>query len=93
MTVEQQMTAADEFATLWRILLAAFPVPEHQQFLLWAGIYTGELVSRAINRAAAKVRKMRDSGTPMDADAAIRYATSVMKNELLGQKAFGRRDS
>jgi hypothetical protein len=87
MTVRQQMTAADEFVELWKLLLPDCEVPEKQQFLLWTGTYSEELVSRGINRAAAKVRKMRSTDTPMSAGDAVRYAASVMKNELLERRA------
>ena len=83
MTVQQQMTTAEQFTELWKALLPDCAMPTRQQFLIWAGTYSDDLVSRGINRAAAKVRKMRDT-SPMSTDDAIRYATSVMKNEFLG---------
>jgi len=90
MTVEEQMKAAEQFAELWKALMPDFAVPERQQFLLWVGTYSEELVSRGINRAGCKRRKMRDTSTPMTVDEAIRYAASVMKNETLGRKVFAR---
>jgi len=56
MTVQEQMVAADQFAELWKGLMPDFGVPERQQFLLWTGTYSSELVSRGLNRAAAKCR-------------------------------------
>ena len=84
MTVQQQMTAAGSFSELWKALLPDHEVPAAPQFLLWAGIYSDDLVSRGITRAAAKSRRMREAGSPMTAADAVRYAASVMKNELLG---------
>lgn len=87
MTIQQQMSAADEFTELWKALMPEPEIPDRQQFLLWSGTYNSELVSRGINRAAAKARKMKNTETPMSAGDTIRYASSVMKNELLGRKA------
>lgn len=89
MTVVQQMTAADQFAELWKQLMPDYEVPPRQQFLVWAGTYSDELVSRGITRAAGKSRKMRDTATPMSADDCVRYAASVMRNELLGIRRHG----
>jgi hypothetical protein len=84
MTAQKQIEAASSFAQLWQELLPNQELPTRQQFLMWAGIYTDEQISRGITRAAAKSRRMDASGTPMSADDCARYATSVMKNELLG---------
>ena len=90
MTAQQQLTAAQQYIQLWKALLPESAVPEHQQFLLWAGTYPDALVSRGITRAAAKTRRMRYSETPLNLEAAVRYATSVMKNETLGVRRHGR---
>jgi hypothetical protein len=87
MTVQQQITSAVQFAEFWKLLMPEVAMPERQQFLMWAGTYNEELVSRGITRAAAKFRKMKGTDTPMSADDAIRYASSVMKNESLGRRA------
>ena len=84
MTVQQQMTTAQQFAELWRVLMPDLEPPDLQQFLLWVGTHSNELVSRGINRAGAKARKLRGTAGAMSAHDAVRYAASVMKNELLG---------
>jgi len=84
MTVIQQITAAHEYAELWRALMPSSELPGMDQFLLWTGRYSGDLVSRGINRAAGKVRKLSDTDKPMTSEDAARYASSVMRNELLG---------
>jgi hypothetical protein len=84
MTVTQQIEAAEQYSMLWRALMPESEAPGTDQFLLWAGQHPDAIASRGINRAAAKVRKMRDTPTPMTLDDAIRYAASVMKNESLG---------
>jgi hypothetical protein len=89
MRVQEQMTMASSFAELWKALLPQYKVPAAQQFLLWAGTYPEELVSRGISRAAAKSQRMQESGKSMAAEEAIRYAASVMKNELLGIRRHG----
>lgn len=89
MTVQQQMTAATSFTELWKAIMPDLEAPNRQQFLLWAGMYSEELVSRGISRAAAKSRRMSQSGATMTVDEAIRYASSVMKNELLGIRRHG----
>ena len=90
MTVQEQMQTAEQFAELRKALMPDFAVPDRQQFLLWTGTYNEDLVSRGINRAACKRRKMRDTGTPMTVDEAIKYASSVMRNETLGRRVFVR---
>jgi hypothetical protein len=86
MTVQHQFIVAEQFVELWKAVMPQLEPPDLQQFLLWAGTYTDELVSRGINRAGAKARKLRDTTTPMTAFDATRYAASVMKNETLGRK-------
>jgi hypothetical protein len=88
MTVTQQLTAANEYAQLWQALMPDLPAPESDQLTLWAGRYDINLVSQGINRASRKYRKLRESTTPMSAEAVARYASSVMKNELLGIRQF-----
>lgn len=90
MTITEQIAVADECLQLWQILMD-IGLPERQQFLMWSGNYPAELVTRGINRAAAKARKMRDVGQPMSTDDAVRYASSVMKNERLGIRKHDRR--
>lgn len=84
MTVQQQKETATEFVELWTALLPDLEPPDTNQFLLWVGSYSDELVSKGITRAACKARKLRGSETPMTAFDATRYAASVMKNEFLG---------
>jgi hypothetical protein len=84
MTVLQQMTSAEQFTELWRVLMPDLEPPDLQQFLLWVGTHSDELVSRGINRAGAKARKLRGTVGAMSGHDAVRYAASVMKNESLG---------
>jgi hypothetical protein len=88
MTVTEQLTAANEYGQLWRALMPDLDAPGSSQLVLWAGSYSADLVSQAINRASRKYRKLRESTTPMSAEAVARYASSVMKNELLGIRQF-----
>lgn len=90
MTVQHQFIVAEQFVELWRAVMPHLEPPELQQFLLWAGTYSDELVSRGINRAGAKARKLLGTTTPMTAFDATRYAASVMRNELLGVRRHGR---
>ena len=91
--VQQQMTSADQFGGFWKLLMPDSAVPGRQQFLIWAGTYSEELVTRGINRAAAKFRKMKCTETPMSLEDAVRYASSVMKNELLERRAHSNKNS
>jgi hypothetical protein len=86
MTVQQQMITAEQYEQLWKALMPDVEAPDRQQFLLWVGTYTDDLVSRGINRAGVKARKLRGTANAMTTLDAIRYAASVMKNELLGIK-------
>lgn len=87
MTVANQMEAAHQYAQLWAALMPDFELPATDQFTLWAGQYPDEIVSRGINRAAGKRRKLRDT-RPMTLIEAVRYASSVMRNEALGVRKF-----
>ena len=78
------MTKAEQFEQLWQMLMPDIAAPDRQQFLLWAGTYSDDQVSRGINRAGIKVRKLRGTPGAMTANEAARYATSVMRNEALG---------
>lgn len=86
MTIAEQLSAAEQYRTLWKALMPDIATPSHDQFLLWAGSYTEELVSRGVNRAARKGRKLRDT-KPMTTLEAVMYASSVMKNESIGARA------
>ena len=87
MTVVQQLEAAAQFEKLWAALMPELNPPGSDQFAIWTGNYPHELVSRGINRAAGKFRKMRQSEIPLTREAATRYASSVMRNEALGIRA------
>lgn len=86
MTVTEQMSAANQYVALWSGLMPDCELPDTSQFIFWAGRYSDDIVSRGINRAAGKRRKMRDTDRPMTLVDAITYASSVMKNESLGIK-------
>jgi len=88
MTVIEQLKSANEYAQLWRALMPNLPAPNSDQLVLWAGSYSANLVSQGINRASRKYRRLRDTDTPMSAVDVARYASSVMKNELLGIRQF-----
>jgi len=88
MTVTQQLSAAKEYAQLWSVLMPYLDAPPESQFAMWAGLHTSELVVLGLNRAARKSRRMLDAGLPMATEDAAKYASSVMKNELLGHHKF-----
>jgi hypothetical protein len=89
MTVAEQMDAANQYASLWKLLMPAFESPGIDQFIFWAGRYSDALVSRGINRAAGKFRKLRNTPESMSLEDAIKYASSVMRNESLGIRRHG----
>jgi hypothetical protein len=82
--VQNQMVMAEQYEQLWKALMPEVSSPDRQQFLLWVGTYSEELVSRGINRTGSKARKLRSTENAMTANEAERYAASVMRNELLG---------
>jgi len=84
MTVIEQMAKAEEYAALWATLMPNFGVPGTDQFALWCGQYPEAVIVRGVNRAAAKRRKKFDTTEPMSVRDAVRYAASVMRNEVLG---------
>lgn len=88
MTIQEQMTAAAEFAELWQALMPGTPPPRKEQFVLWAGNYTVTQVTRGINGAARKLRAMRNISQPMASDDVARYASSIMRNESMGVRQF-----
>jgi hypothetical protein len=88
MNVKRQLALATSFGGLWHQLMPEFAAPDRDQLLLWAGTYTEQDVVHGINRAARKSRKLRDTDSPMTLTDAIRYASSVMKNEKCGFRRF-----
>lgn len=88
MTVKEQLSAAREYAELWTALIPDLAAPPTDTFVRWAGAYAPDLVSLGINRAGRKYRKLKDTVTPMTAEDAEKYASSVMKNESLGLHRF-----
>ena len=90
MNVETQMRLAQEYAELWRALFTELGSPDSTQFVFWAGTHVEARVVHGFNRAAKKVRKLRDSDRPMTLDDAVRYASGVMKNEKCGFRDFSR---
>jgi hypothetical protein len=91
MTVSEQMNAANQYASLWKSLMPDFGLPGIDQFTFWAGRYSDDLVSRGINRAAGKFRKLRNTPEYMSLEDAVKYASSVMKNEALGIRRHDQR--
>lgn len=88
MTVEEQLKAAQQYRHLWQALMPNIGTPDQSQFLYWAGKHTESLVVLGLNRAARKARKLIDSSEPMTLEAAIKYASSVMTNEMRGIHRF-----
>ena len=58
------------------------------ELVFWAGAHVESHVVHGFNRAAKKVRKLRDTGGPMTLDDAVRCASSVRKNEKCGFRDF-----
>lgn len=88
MTINQQISAAHEYAALWSALMPGVEQPGADQFLLWAGNYSQNQVTRGINGAARKFRAVRNASRQMTADDVARYATSIMRNEAMGVRRF-----
>jgi hypothetical protein len=86
-TIAEQLNAAEQYRALWAALMPYLEEPATDQFLLWAGQHSEELVARGVNRAARKYRKLRDTKEPMTSADAVKYASSVMKNESIGKRA------
>jgi hypothetical protein len=79
MTLEAQQALAQSARELWMGLLPDMQAPQFSTFLLWA-TFDSEILTRAINRTAAKFRRMQRVGTPMtDLDCA-KYCSSVCRN-------------
>jgi hypothetical protein len=87
MTIAEQLNRAEQYRALWVALMPEVQQPSTDQFLLWAGQHSEDLVSRGVNRAARKSRKLRDTSEPMTTLDAVRYASSVMKNESIGSRS------
>ena len=85
-TLTNQLAAAQSYADLWLALTPGAAIPPREQFILWAGQHLEAHVVRGINRACAKSRTLQARGTPMSVDDAAKYASSVMRNESLGQR-------
>jgi len=88
--IENQTTAAHQYAELWRTLMPEIEQPGHDQFMIWAGCYTEKQVTRGINGAARKLRAMRNISQAMNGDDVARYAASIMRNEAMGIRRFYR---
>lgn len=88
MTITEQITAAHQYAALWRALMPDIEAPGDEQFVMWAGNYKESHITRGINGAARKFRAMRNISHPMSVDDVTRYATSIMRNEAMGIRRF-----
>jgi hypothetical protein len=88
--IERQATAAYQYADYWRALMPDVEEPGEDTFLMWAGCYTEKQVSRGISGAARKLRAMRTVRQPMTANDVLSYAASIMRNEAMGVRRFGR---
>jgi len=78
-TVPEQRQVAETAKELWNLMLPDVNSPELYTFLLWA-TFGSEILSRAINRTAAKYRRMQSTPTPMNAEDCARYCSSVCRN-------------
>jgi hypothetical protein len=90
MTISEQMTAAHQYAELWRALMPDVEQPGDDQFLLWAGCYSEKQISRGLSGAARKYRAMRNISQPMTAEDVGKYASSIMRHEVSGVRRFDR---
>jgi len=86
LTIEQQLTAANNLEALWKGLMPG-SLPDHGQFLRWAAM-DPETAGFAINRSSRKVQRMIQAGTPMSAEDVAKYVTSVIRNELSSNREF-----
>lgn len=84
MTLQEQTASAVESEQLWRAVMPTVPPPGADQFMMWAGNFTGEQMNRGINGAARKLRAMWNQDRSMTTDDVSRYATSIMTHEMLG---------
>lgn len=93
MNLEQQLSKAENLESLWRGLLPHLATPDRSQFLRWADMSpdNGELAHFAINRSARKAYRLAQSDAPMTGEAVARYVTSVIRNELSGNREFSSR--
>lgn len=88
MNVNHQLRLATNYGALWQQLMPEMDAPGRDQLLLWAGTHPEDRVVHGINRAARKSRKLRDTASPMSLIDAVRYASSVMRNEKCGYRRF-----
>jgi hypothetical protein len=93
MTLENQLKSADQLVRLWRGLLPNLEVPADGQFLRWVGMRDADIAAHAINRTAKKYHKTVLQGCPMTAEAASRYVTSIIHNEMTNTRDFRNRRS
>jgi hypothetical protein len=98
MTLADQRQIAAQLEELWRALMPDFGVPGEEQFLIWAGRDSVDVINLGINRAAIKRLSIHNT-SPMTVDDVARYASGVIKNIRQGttaqqsaQQSAGRRD-
>jgi hypothetical protein len=88
-TLSEQKLVAAQLAELWTALMPDLEVPAPEQFMVWAGRDTFDIISMGINRAAGKRLTLRGTPTPMTLDGVLRYASGVMRNvrnDLIAQR-------
>lgn len=85
----QQLESADNLTELWEGLLPEYNVPSRAQFLNWAEMCSEQIGAYAINRAARKAHRQKDTD-PMDGERLSRYITSIMVHERDGNRTFSR---
>jgi hypothetical protein len=81
MTIKETVTAAEEARMFWRLALPDVEAPELSVFYRWTKYFSDATVSRGSQRAARKHAQMKETATPMTANDAHRYCTSVMVAE------------
>jgi hypothetical protein len=84
MTFQEQNRLAGECAELWRTIMPDVPTPDKSQILIWIGMFPESAVLRGINRAGAKVLRMKQTHAVMSTNDAHRYASAVMRSEAQG---------
>jgi hypothetical protein len=88
MTIADMKASASQYAELWRALMPDIEAPGFDQFLMWAGNYSEQQISRGMSGAARKLRAVRNNSQAMTPDDIARYASSIMRNEMMGRRRF-----
>jgi hypothetical protein len=87
-TMTQQLNMADSLQQLWEGLMPAVEVPERSEFITWASMADEKILHFTVNRVARKYFKCLKENKPMTANDVQRYMTSVIFNEIHGNRKF-----